>query len=99
MTPDRWVLHIPVLSTAHVPGPDALDELALIADASAISSDGTIRFYRLDVFQSYMSQLWLKPIVDWIKTKIPIQGPARWIRFDMDGDVIPELPVYDKEWE
>lgn len=98
MTPDRWVLHIPVLSTAHVPGPDALDELALIADASAISPDGTIRFYRLDMFDPYTNYPWLKPIVDRDRPQVNYMQ-YRWIRFDKDGDVIPELPVYDEEWE
>lgn len=83
-----WVMTVPVLSTCHLPSPEAYDWLA--ADKSGCANLETC-FVWVDAEEE--DPKWWKSIVEYIFRVYP---KSLWVRFDRDGDVIPELKQY--EW-
>lgn len=90
---NNWVLTIPVLNTLHVPGPEAMD-LMLATHASASDDCGYLYFVNLDELDHECKD-WLKPIADWAYR----QYKTEWVRFDLDGTTILDLPLYGDKWE
>lgn len=88
-----WVLTIPVISTNHIPGPEAMD-LMTATHGSALDDSGYLCFVLLDELDSACED-WLNPIADWVYKKYD----TYWVRFDPDGDEISELPTYEDKWE
>jgi hypothetical protein len=88
----NWVMTIPVLSTNHIPGPEAMD-LMLATQASACDDCGYLNFVHLDEIDKDVED-WLEMIADRIYNKYD----TYWVRFDPDGDVIPDLPTYEDKW-
>lgn len=88
----NWVITIPVLSTIHIPSPEAMD-LMMATQASACDDCGYLNFVRLEEIDRE-SKDWLEPIADWAYRKYKTE----WVRFDPDGDIIPELPNYEEKW-
>lgn len=89
----NWILNIPVISTNHIPGPEAMD-LMTATHASAMDDCGYLCFVHLNELDSEC-EVWLDPIADWAYEK----HDTYWVLFDPDGDVIPDLPTYENKWE
>lgn len=87
-----WVITIPVISTYHIPGMEALDRMTGLQSCARDDEDYLI-FVRLDEIDEDLP--WLHEIADWTYRK----HNTYWVRFDQDGDVIEELPKYETEWE
>lgn len=98
---DKWIMQVPVLSTAHLTQ-EAMNELLLTKPsrsyygmAVAISDVGA--FLSIDI----ASEGDIAEIEDLPECMVnALSWVARngytWVRFDPDGDVIPELATY--EW-
>lgn len=89
----NWVMTIPVLSTTHIPGPEAMD-LMMATQVSACDDCGYLNFVHLDEIDKDVED-WLEMIADRIYEKYD----TCWVRFDPDGDVIPDLPTYEDKWQ
>lgn len=90
----KWTMHVPVLSTAHAP---SLGSLVNLCDKSlsAVDYGLDIIFVYLDADESWDEEWeqWVAPIAAFLREHYPGES---WIRFDPDGDIVPELPTY--EW-
>ena len=87
-----WEMKVPVLSTLHVPGDEALKKFCE-ENASATGEGYNFIFVDLDwIWEG--DEAWMEPIADWMEAK----GYTDWVRFDADGDVIPGLPTYEEKW-
>ena len=85
----RWVMHVPVLSTLHLPGPAGFEALRIQGDSLTSEGDLTMVCYMVDCLGG-----WQERIADWVWETFE----DNWVRFDPDGDVIPELPTFEEEW-
>lgn len=85
-----WTLTVPVLSTVHLPGPDAHRDLNY-----ATSPDDELIFVRLTGAACSYYPDWAQTIYAWA-SKLPWYDG--WIRFDSAGDEIDALPRYDDMW-
>lgn len=86
------VMHIPVVSTAHMPGPQALDEFRDSNTVAAyINPYGGI----LWVGQEDPEDLpeWLRPVREWARAR-----GYEWIRFDADAEEQRDLPKFEEAW-
>ena len=83
--PERpdWNMRVPVISTAHLPGSDAIVDLGVLYAAYDcgyfVWMDGTIE------------APWFVAIREWADQ----QTNDGWVRFDTDADPVPELPTYN----
>lgn len=84
----RWVMHMPVISTAHMPNSKALE--GWNASTCATYAEGGFVYLPDDVPAGL---LWTIPIKVWLMKHFG--GDANWVRFDADGEEIPDLPTYD----
>lgn len=80
-----WTNHVPVLSTAHIPGPEALHDGRLTMDLAPYEEGVFLRLMQDDMPE------WLEPVAAWMQREYPGEY---WVRFDSDGDLIDGLPVY-----
>lgn len=84
--PPVWEMTIPVISTRHMPGTDAL----------AHHKETPVAHYPEGCFlylpEKSANEHWLNPIIEWAQSR----GFDGWIRFDADADPVPGLPTY--EW-
>lgn len=82
VAPD-WNMRVPVISTAHLPGSDAIVDLGVLYAAYDcgyfVWMDGTIE------------APWFVAIREWADQ----QTNDGWVRFDNDADPVPELPTYN----
>lgn len=88
-TKDRWTIKIPVISTAHAPDPVALDNLRSEAFCCT-SDDGSVMFALL----KNTGLEWADKIGEWALKNFG----DHWVRFDPDGDIIPEFTNYEEKW-
>lgn len=86
-----WTLTVPVLSTIHLPGPNAWRDLELVA----INEEEDIMFARLVDWGENDYPDWAEPICKWAEGLPEYDG---WIRFSSIGDEIDALPIYDDMW-
>lgn len=91
-----WSILIPVINTAHAPGPGALFNLRQ-KSAHAASPDDEILFVWVeedpDDYEEH--EAWMRPIAEWMGENYKDQ----WVRFDSAGDVIEGLPTYPDKWD
>ena len=88
----QWVMTVPVISTSHTPSGKDLYVLYEMATYHAMDTDcSDFIFMMLDGEPDEYPE-WSRPLVDWLQSNYP----HRWVRFDRDGDVIKELPTYDR---
>jgi len=85
-------MHIPVISTAHVPDSAALDRLRDDMPQVTIAGYDCGWFVRTAQIEFKDSHAWMAPIAKWAQANV-----YDWIRLDADGDVVEGLEVYD--WE
>jgi len=81
---------IPVISTAHMPYSSVL--LDLKSDTRVCVAhypEGGFLFVA-----DLEGKAWLAPIVEWAT-----RNAHEWVRFDRDGDVCDDLPVYDWDFQ
>lgn len=84
-----WMMHLPVLSTRHMPGPLALAKLRDTSDLS-VAEYAEGGFVALPTLAECQGELaWLHPIVAWSAPQL-----FDWIRFDSIGQTIDTLPKY-----
>lgn len=92
----KWEQTIPVLSTAHMPDTDAVIRLESAPNAApgaaAATFDGGFVFIEREP-GAYPANHWLTPIAQWLRSVYP--DDVEWVRFDSDGDLVADLPVYD----
>lgn len=90
---ELWVRHIPVISTVHAPGPEAIVKLGLSSEMAAPYAEGL--FFHVDCLKPdfVISNQWLATVTEWADRK-----GYGWLCFDRDGDEIRELPTYEEEW-
>lgn len=89
---ELWIRHIPVLSTVHAPGPEAIAKLGLSRRAAPYA-EGI--FFHIDCVMAVFEEEspWATTITEWADRK-----GYDWVCFDRDGDEIDELPKYEEEW-
>lgn len=92
-----WLMTVPVLSTAHLPGPDAMQELMAVrtlSDRLLPYPEGWFVFMPVARFDERDAHLpkWFLTILDWFAEHY---SDEFWMRFDVDGDEIDGLPTYD----
>ena len=86
-----WVMHVPVISTAHMPGTMALRLLAERGTPCAIITDENGFVYL--PYDPFEDAMWTVPIRAWLKKHFG--DDADWVRFDCDADTIDGLPTFD----
>lgn len=88
MTDNKFieVMSVPVLSTAHLPSNEAIEEAPLLV---APYEGGW--FMYLDRTPPEGEPFWVAPIRDWAKRICP---SCDWVRFDMDADIIHALEKF-----
>lgn len=84
MSKPMWVMHIPVISTQHMPSSDALEKVRNTPCATYDSGG----FLWLDCD----AEDWTAPILVHLRTYFD----GNWVRFDADADIVEGLTVY--EW-
>jgi hypothetical protein len=85
-TKHMWTMHIPVISTQHMPSTHSLVSFEGLA---ATYPEGGFVYLPDDPDKD----MWTVPILAWLREHLG--SDANWIRFDCDADVIYELPTYD----
>lgn len=88
---NRWVMHVPVLSTSHIKQ-KTLDNLGPEFQVLNMN-EGAFVWIGSDAYASANTPEELKPVIRWMNNMHPKEW---WVRFDRDGDIIPELPSF--EW-
>lgn len=83
-----WVMHVPVISTAHMPATNSLRDFS--SSVCAPYAEGGFLYLPDD---PEIGELWTAPILDWVREHFG--EDANWVRFDCDADVIEGLPVFD----
>lgn len=76
-------MHVPVISTAHLPGDSAIADLGVLHAAYEYGY-----FVWVDVDNDTD---WFVKVREWAKDN----APEGWVRFDSDADPVPELPTYN----
>jgi len=79
-----YVMQVPVISTAHLPGPSALEDASLLY---ATYEGGW--FVYMDDELDVDTPKWYEDVWKWAQPK-----GYKWVRFDCDGDFIDELERY-----
>lgn len=83
-----WTMHIPVISTAHMPHSQAAFEI----QDTTVAAYPEGAFVRVSFEEAFTNDEWLRPVRDWLsKTSLS----DCWVRFDRDGDIVPGLPMFD----
>lgn len=88
---NRWVMHVPVLSTSHIKQ-EVLNNLGPEFQVLNMK-EGAFVWIGSDAYASANTSEELKPVIRWMNNRYPKEW---WVRFDRDGDIIPELPAF--EW-
>ena len=88
---NRWVMRVPVLSTSHIKQ-ETLNNLGPEFQVLNMK-DGAFVWIGTEAYASASTPEELKPVIRWMNSAYPKEW---WVRFDRDGDVIPELPAF--EW-
>jgi len=88
---NRWMMHVPVLSTSHIKQ-ETLNNLGSEFQVLNLN-EGAFVWIGSDAYASANTPEELKPVIRWMNNTYPKEW---WVRFDRDGDIIPELPVF--EW-
>ncbi len=88
---NRWVMRVPVLSTSHIKQ-ETLNNLGPEFQVLNMK-DGAFVWIGTEAYASASTPEELKPVIRWMNSTYPKEW---WVRFDRDGDVIPELPAF--EW-
>lgn len=78
------VMSVPVLSTAHLPGEDAVQDAP---DCATYEGGWFVRLCEKEIGEP----AWLDPVRLWARRIVPA---AQWVRFDRDADIIFGLEVY-----
>lgn len=90
-----WIMTVPVLSTAHMPGPFEPERIRDLGDQPvALFDDGMFLFIgsEADGNEYEGDNAWLAPISRWLDKQ---DMPDRWVRFHSCGDVVDGLPTFD----
>ena len=88
---NRWMMHVPVLSTSHIKQ-ETLNNLG--SEFQVLNpNEGAFVWIGSDAYASANTPEELKPVIRWMNNTYPKEW---WVRFDRDGDVIQELPAF--EW-
>ncbi len=88
---NRWMMHVPVLSTSHIKQ-ETLNNLGSEFQVLNLN-EGAFVWIGSDAYASANTPEELKPVIRWMNNTYPKEW---WVRFDRDGDIIPELPAF--EW-
>ena len=88
---NRWVMHVPVLSTSHIEQ-ETLNNLGPEFQVLRMK-EGAFVWIGTEAYASANTPEELKPVIRWMNSAYPKEW---WVRFDRDGDIIPELPTF--EW-
>jgi hypothetical protein len=89
----EWTMCLAVLSTGHAPSRGAIVSLC-DRSLSAVDHRWGLTFIYIDVDEDWEDdEAWVAPIAAWMRENYPGEN---WVRFDPDGDMVPELPSY--EW-
>jgi hypothetical protein len=88
---NRWVMHVPVLSTSHIKQ-ETLNNLGPEFQVLSMK-EGAFVWIGTEAYASANTPEELKPVIRWMNSAHPKEW---WVRFDRDGDIIPELPAF--EW-
>ena len=86
-----WIQAIPVISTVHLPGPNAWQDLDLVA----VNEEEDIMFAHMIDWDENDYPDWAEPICKWGEGLPNYTG---WIRFSSIGVEIDALPCYDDMW-
>ena len=88
---NRWMMHVPVLSTSHIKH-ETLNNLG--SEFQVLNmKEGAFVWIGSNAYASANTPEELQPVIRWMNNTYPKEW---WVRFDRDGDIIPELPVF--EW-
>lgn len=94
MANEPWIMSVPVLSTAHMPGPFEPDRIRDQGDHPvALLDDGMFLFIGSEADGNVYEgdSAWMAPISRWLDKQ---RLPDRWVRFNCVGDNIKELPEF-----
>lgn len=88
MTDNKFieVMSVPVLSTAHLPSNEAIEEAPLLI---APYEGGWFVWIGYDGMEN--EPPWMPPIQQWANRICP---SCNWVRFDMDADIIHALEKF-----
>ena len=89
--PLKWHMFVPVLSSFHMPGPNALEFDAV--RFKAISRHAPSDIVYISDIEIEDSPKWFKSVIAWAE-----KYDYQWIRFDSDGDIV-DLPLYESDWK
>ena len=94
MAATTWIMTVPVLSTAHMPGPLEPERIRDLGDQPvALFDDGMFLFIgsEVDGNEYEGDNAWLAPISRWLDKQ---DLPDRWVRFSCVGTIVEELPEF-----
>lgn len=86
MSEELFVLRVPVISTAHLPGPNSVVDAGVLY---APYDNGWFVFIEDEPDDEHPE--WYSPVHTWAQER-----GFYWVRFDCDGDIVDELEKY--EW-
>ncbi len=96
MSKPTWEMIVPVISTAHVPNIDFIEQIVDVlrdcdhdSDAILLETNGGCMLY-MGIEKSAWPE-WFRPVADWFESEYPGEF---WLRVDQDGDIVEELPQY-----
>lgn len=87
-----WRMIVPVLSTDHIPSENALSEAAAHFGHQLPYAEGAFVYVGDAMPDDCNQPPWLTAILAWFRSEF---GDQTWIRFDRDGDTIPDLPTFN----
>ena len=95
MTTASWEMVVPVISIAHTPPAfDTVVQDAEWRECVYSLGSGWLLFVSDDRPEAWEALPGMPAIVAWMNEEYP---DTSWVRLDADGDVIPELPKFERE--
>lgn len=83
---------MPVISTIHMPGTNAIADLMAMDLPAANWMYGGFVLVTQEIDASEATA-WLRPISEWA-----IRNGFDWVRFDCDGEQVVGLPKFESAW-
>lgn len=96
-TPERWIMHAPVVSAAHISEETAewLDRKTLHRPTVSSIVWAFAGGWLIDAAAAFYEKASDMPDDIWQVCAWGVEGNFEWVRIDRDGDLIADLPVFD----
>lgn len=94
MSKTEWVMTVPVISTAHLSGPNELDRLSQMFQVARTDCGGLIQ---IGLGGTTGEPAYISDIRRWLLRNYG--DKCSWLRFDRDAEVMDDLEDFTYVWE